>query len=194
MCILYFYFWSVSVLVILQSLRVTTVQLEAMFLAPLDKHSAKLLQVIRNKGGRVKEQTTRTLKVLDETVDITMKREAVFKSQINLGEPVENLVKECQDVQENIQHQLETMAIFVIRREDPFHPLKDKTIVIDGAQVLTDVPSVATAVAMFFGLIYALTLKYPKHLQYTLECIQKVLMELGGKKMSSKVHKLSTLV
>lgn len=84
------------------------------------------------------------------------------------------------------------MAIFVTGKEDPFHPPKDIKIVIDGTQVLNEVPSVATAVAMFFGLTYALNLKYPKNLQYTLEFVQKVLMELGGKKMSPKIQKLGT--
>ncbi|XP_030612998.1 uncharacterized protein LOC115799842 [Archocentrus centrarchus] len=174
-------------------LRITTVPLEATFLAQLDKHSTKLLEVIRRKGGRVKEQTSRILQVVDETVDITIKREAVLKAlMIYLGEPVEHLFKEYQDEQEDDQLQLETMAIFVTGREDPFCPPKDIKTIIDGTQVLDDVPSVATAVAMFFGLIYALNLKYPKNLQYTLEFFQKILMELGGKNMSSKVYRLST--
>ncbi|KAM4616770.1 uncharacterized protein ACJ7VT_009564 [Polymixia lowei] len=176
-------------------MRVTTVPLETKFLAQLDKHSSKLLEVIRSKGGRVKEQTTRTLQVLDETVDITIRRECILKSlMIYLGEPVEHLIKENQDMQENEADQLEqaTMAIFVTGGEDPSHPPKDIKIVIDGKQVLNEAPSVPTAVAMFFGLTYALNLKYPKNLQYTLEFVQKVLMELGGKKMSPKVHRLST--
>ncbi|KAM4595973.1 uncharacterized protein ACJ7VT_011444 [Polymixia lowei] len=176
-------------------MRVTTVPLETKFLAQLDKHSSKLLEVIRSKGGRVKEQTTRTLQVLDETVDITIRRECILKSlMIYLGEPVEHLIKENQDMQENEADQLEqaTMAIFVTGGEDPSHPPKDIKIVIDGKQVLNEAPSVPTAVAMFFGLTYALNLKYSKNLQYTLEFVQKVLMELGGKKMSPKVHRLST--
>lgn len=97
-------------------------------------------------------------------------------------------------MQENEADEVEqaTMAIFVTWKEDPFHAPKDIKIVIDGTQVLNKVPSVAKAVAMFFELTYALNLKYPKNLQYTLEFLQKVLMELGGKKMSPKVHRLST--
>ncbi|CAL8257329.1 unnamed protein product [Arctogadus glacialis] len=83
-------------------MRVTTVPLETKFLAQLDKHTSKLLEVIRSKGGRVKEQTKATLQVLDETVDITIRRECIFKSlMIYLGEPVHHLIKECQDMQEN---------------------------------------------------------------------------------------------
>lgn len=107
-------------------MRVTTVPLETKFLAQLDKHTSKLLEVIRSKGGRVKELTKATLQVLDEvsiyelvlnaihswivgvyvlllipifpqTVDITIRRECIFKSlMIYLGEPVHHLIKDCQ--------------------------------------------------------------------------------------------------
>lgn len=63
---------------------------------------------------------------------------------------------------------------------------EDIKIVIDGTEVLREVPTIATAVAMFFGLTYVLNIKYPKNLHYTLEFVQKVLMKLGGKKMSPK--------
>ncbi|XP_077963557.1 uncharacterized protein LOC120833115 [Gasterosteus aculeatus] len=79
-------------------MRVTTVPLETKFLAQLDKHTSKLLEVIRSKGGRVKELTKATFQVLDETVDITIRRECIFKSlMIYLGEPVHHLIKDCQE-------------------------------------------------------------------------------------------------
>lgn len=90
-----------------------------------------------------------------------------------------------QDENEADKLEQEAMAIVVSGKED----IK---IVIDGTEVLKEVPTIATAVAMFFGLTYALNLKYPKNLQYTLEFVQKVLMELGGNKISPKVHKLRT--
>ncbi|KAF6730795.1 hypothetical protein FQA47_008429 [Oryzias melastigma] len=178
----------------LEFLRVTTIPLEPKFLSQLDKYSDRLREIIKSKGGRVKEETTRIFEVLDELsiIDITISREAILKSlMIFLGESVEDLIKEYQDVPDS-DVLLETMAIFVIGREDPFSPPTDIKIVIDGKQVLSQVPSVATAIAMFFGLSYALNLKYPKKLKYTLEFIQKVLMEIGGKKMSPKVYRLST--
>nr|XP_040043653.1 uncharacterized protein LOC120825870 isoform X2 [Gasterosteus aculeatus aculeatus]XP_040043654.1 uncharacterized protein LOC120825870 isoform X2 [Gasterosteus aculeatus aculeatus] len=158
-------------------MRVTTVPLETKFLAQLDKHTSKLLEVIRSKGGRVKELTKATFQVLDETVDITIRRECIFKSLIYLGEPVHHLIKDCQ---EN-----EAAMIIVSGNED----IK---IVIDRTEVLREVPTIATAVAMFFGLTYVLNIKYPKNLHHILEFVQKVLMKLGGKKMSPEIHRLST--
>ncbi|KAF3842884.1 hypothetical protein F7725_001733, partial [Dissostichus mawsoni] len=77
-----------------------------------------MLQVIRSRGGVVKQKTTGILQVLDETVDITIRRECILKSlMIYLGEPVDHLIKEFQ------AGELEqaTMAIFVIGKEDQFH-------------------------------------------------------------------------
>ncbi|CAL8253757.1 unnamed protein product, partial [Gadus morhua 'NCC'] len=108
-------------------MRVTTVLLQTKFLAQLDKHTSKLLEVIRSKGGRVKEQTKATLQVLDETVDITIRRECIFKSlMIYLGEPVHHLIKECQDMQEN------EAAIAIVSGNE------DIKIVIDGTEVLRE--------------------------------------------------------
>ena len=85
------------------------------------------------------------------------------------------------------------MAIFVIRSEgDPDASPADIGIVIDGVPVLDDLPSVASACALLFGLIYALNLQYPKGLERTFEFFQKVLMQLEPGRMSGKVRGLNT--
>lgn len=53
-------------------------------------------------------------------------------------------------------------AIFVTERDNPLHSPNNIKIVIDGTEVLNEVPSLATAVAMFSGLVYALNIQYPK--------------------------------
>ncbi|XP_033935616.1 uncharacterized protein [Pseudochaenichthys georgianus] len=177
--------WKADRQVNAEFMRITTFPLETKF---LDKHSTKLLQVIRSRGGVVKQKTTGILQVLDETVDITIRRECILKSlMIYLGEPVDHLFKEFQEAEAGELEQA-TMAIFVIGKEDQFHRPKDVKVLIEGTEVLSGLPSVATAFAMLFGLIYALNLKYPKELQSTFEVVQKVLMELEGKKMSPKVN------
>ncbi|KAG2463456.1 PFD3 protein, partial [Polypterus senegalus] len=85
--------------------RITTVPLETKFLAQLHKHSTKLLEVIKHKGGAVKEKTTRILQVLDE------------------------------DMQEHEKElEQETLANFVTGKADPFHPHKDIKAVIEGRE------------------------------------------------------------
>lgn len=53
-------------------MRITTVPLETKFLQQLDRHSTKLVQIIRNKGGVTKERTARILHSLDEVCTITI--------------------------------------------------------------------------------------------------------------------------
>lgn len=45
---------------------ITTVPLQPQFLASLDKHHSKLIEIIRNKGGAVGEKTRGMLKVPDQ--------------------------------------------------------------------------------------------------------------------------------
>lgn len=47
-------------------MRITAVPLETKFFVKLDERFPKLLEIIRSKGGRVKEQTTGILQILDE--------------------------------------------------------------------------------------------------------------------------------
>ncbi len=70
------------------------------------------------------------------------------------------------------------MAFFVIRESDALSRALDISIVIDGVEVLNELPSVACACAMMFGLIYALNLKYPEGLKYTFEAFQKIIMDI----------------
>ncbi|KAJ8357241.1 hypothetical protein SKAU_G00200350 [Synaphobranchus kaupii] len=127
--------------------------------------------------------------------DVDIKRECVLKSlAIYLGERVEDLIKEflvSQADQAEQELQSTIMAIFIIR-ESLLHKPKDIGIVIDGVEVLNELPSVPAAMAMLFGLIYALNMEYPKGFKFTFEAIQKILMELGSNKMSTKINRLSS--
>ncbi len=84
------------------------------------------------------------------------------------------------------------MAFFVIRESDALSRALDISIVIDGVEVLNELPSVACACAMMFGLIYALNLKYPEGLKYTFEAFQKRIMDIESKQMSRRVQNLSS--
>lgn len=63
---------------------------------------------------------------------------------------------------------------------------EDTGIVLEGVKVLQDLGNVAFAVAMLFGLMYAMNLSYPTELRYTFEVFQKAFMELNGDKLSNK--------
>ena len=80
------------------------------------------------------------------------------------------------------------MAIYIIR--DAQAAPKDIGIILEGQEVVNELPSVANAVAILMGLLYVLNMEYPKTLKQTFEYIQKVLMELDPKGMTTKVKKL----
>ncbi|XP_035273725.1 uncharacterized protein LOC118227390 [Anguilla anguilla] len=83
-------------------LRITTVPLQARFLDSLDRHFGQLLQIIRNKGGKVREMTRDKLKVLDQSLDQNTRRECLLKCLIMyLGEDVGKLVKKYLVVQKD---------------------------------------------------------------------------------------------
>lgn len=60
-------------------------------------------------------------------------------------------------------------------------------LIIEEQIVLGDLPDLPNAMALLFGLIYALNMKYPKELKYMFETIQKVFMRLDAK-LSARVQ------
>uniref|UniRef100_A0A3P9P7L8 Uncharacterized protein n=1 Tax=Poecilia reticulata TaxID=8081 RepID=A0A3P9P7L8_POERE len=62
-------------------------------------------------------------------------------------------------------------------------------VVLEGIRVVSNLDSVAIAVAVLLGLIYGLNLANPD-LRNTFEALQKMVMELDGGKMSNKALSL----
>uniref|UniRef100_A0A3Q3E368 Uncharacterized protein n=1 Tax=Labrus bergylta TaxID=56723 RepID=A0A3Q3E368_9LABR len=71
---------------------------------------------------------------------------------------------------------------------------QDIGIVLEGVRVLRDLENVALAVAMLFGLLYALNLSYPAGLRYTFEVVQKILIDMDGGKLPNKVLALKNSI
>lgn len=84
------------------------------------------------------------------------------------------------------------MVVFVFRENSSLlQQPQDIGIIIDGVEVLNELPSVTVGVVMLFGLCYALNMEYPQGFRFTFEALQKILMELGSNKMTSKIRKLN---
>ncbi|XP_067331111.1 uncharacterized protein [Channa argus] len=175
-------------------LRITTVPLQARFLASLDKHHSKFIEIIRKRGGTVREKTRDILKVLDQSLDVNLRRVCLLKCLIvYLGENVDQLIKEYLVVQKDeAESELERciMAVFVLREKDDLLQPPQEI----GWKVWKSLMSCRQChmhVLILFGLIYALNLSYPTELKYTFESLQKVIMEVDPKKMSLRVCSLS---
>ncbi|TWW77734.1 hypothetical protein D4764_12G0011240 [Takifugu flavidus] len=122
---------------------------------------------------------------------ISVTRDVVIRClMVYLGESTDQLLKECNDADEDtVSQDLSMQKIYSIRTgpaEDP----DDVSIVMEGMEVLTALGTFPRAGSMLVGLIYAGTLAYPKELRYTSEVFQKVLLELDCSKLSPKVNSL----
>ncbi|KAK1895821.1 DNA helicase/primase complex-associated protein [Dissostichus eleginoides] len=128
-------------------------------------------QEIVNKKTSLHEMIERwpALFEVQEDTDTTTKREIALKCLIlNMGESVEDLSKEFLVSEKEEAGQIlqrETIAIFVIR--DAQAATKDIGIILEGQEVVNKLASVANAVAILLGFLYALNLEYPKTLKFT---------------------------
>uniref|UniRef100_A0A3B3CCY1 Uncharacterized protein n=1 Tax=Oryzias melastigma TaxID=30732 RepID=A0A3B3CCY1_ORYME len=86
-----------------------------------------------------------------------------------------------------------TVGIFVAR-EDQTMDYSDVGIRLEGQIVITDLDNIALALAMLFGLFYALNLRYSKAYQHTFEVFQKILMGLEPTGLSRKAQCLKTKI
>ncbi len=83
------------------------------------------------------------------------------------------------------------VGIYVLKQHASDEP-EDVSVVLEGIKVLQMqcLENVPLAVAMLFGLMYALNLSYPADLHYTFEVVQNIFMELDGDKLSNKAFTL----
>ncbi|XP_058631517.1 sterile alpha motif domain-containing protein 3-like [Onychostoma macrolepis] len=172
--------------------RITTVQLEPKFMSSLDLHTPKLLTLFRAKGGVLGQRLKTEMELLkDEHCSVDMKREVVIRCMTEfLGEHAGDLIKEFNDNEELTGIEPLVMAVIVTRTGASSDSPKDTGIVIEGVKVLKGLEGVPRACCVLLGLTYALNLHYPKHLKYTFEVFQKLLLELDASKLSNRVQSL----
>ncbi|RXN30248.1 sterile alpha motif domain-containing 3-like isoform X2 [Labeo rohita] len=80
-----------------------------------------------------------------------------------------------------------TVGIYILKSQDRS---EDFGIVLEGQKVLQGLDNFALAMAMLFGLMYALNLNYPPEMKHTFEVLQKIVMELEGCTLSKKAQVL----
>lgn len=84
---------------------------------------------------------------------------------------------------------LHILKILVVRAVEGEEPV-GVSIILEGKEILQECGNTANACALLMGIIYAINLADPRALRYTFELFQKVLLELGGIKLSPKVQAL----
>ena len=80
-----------------------------------------------------------------------------------------------------------TVGIYVLKEHEASEESEDIGVVLEGIRVLRDLDNIALAVAMLFGLMYALNISYPADLQYTFEVVQKILMDIVAPRLAERL-------
>ena len=74
-----------------------------------------------------------------------------------------------------------------IKENEASEESEDIGVVLEGIRLLRDLDNIALAVAMLFGLMYALNISYPADLQYTFEVVQKILMDIVAPRLAERL-------
>uniref|UniRef100_A0A3Q2X6R6 Uncharacterized LOC102290480 n=1 Tax=Haplochromis burtoni TaxID=8153 RepID=A0A3Q2X6R6_HAPBU len=180
--------------VIAEFARITIVPLLSTFMAKLDHYADHLLSVQR-EGGTAKRNMNLIMAAMDGNPSVDVRRECVLKTIcVYLNEKPDDLFKEFLDVDLGASRETEqlTLGVYVVKHEgaNSVDTPEDIGVIIEGCTVLQALSDVAKGCGLLLGLIYSLNLRYPKHLKYTFEFLQKVLMELDGNNLSMKVQVL----
>lgn len=181
--------------VVAEFTRITMVPLLSTFMAKLDRYADHLLRVFKKKGGTAKRNINLIMAAMDGNPSVDVRRECILKAVcVYLNEKPDDLFKEFLDVDLGASRETEqlTLGVYVVRHEgaDSADTPEDIGVIIEGCTVLQALSDMAKGCALLLGLIYSLNLSYPKHLKYTFEFLQKVLMELDGNNLSMKVQVL----
>lgn len=91
-----------------------------------------------------------------------------------------------------VEEAIEGITIGICVRKEDRASQSDVAVVIEGNKAVEGLESVALAVALLFGLMYAINLSYPANLRYTFEVIQKIFMELDPGRLSKKAQALKS--
>ncbi|XP_034721379.1 uncharacterized protein LOC117940105 [Etheostoma cragini] len=168
--------------------RITTINLEATFMAKLDQHTTKIMSLVSLRGGASKMNIQRIRNMLLEDESVEKRREVAIRGlMVYRREKEEDLFKEQLDGGDIVN---EVMKIVISRGATLSDPTS-ASIFIEGTEVLRDL-DVPRACAFLMGLIYGLNLSYPKELKNTFEVFQKIFLELDGLKASPKVMSLKS--
>ncbi|XP_076854575.1 uncharacterized protein LOC143509604 [Brachyhypopomus gauderio] len=148
--------------------RITTMPLQSKFLSQLDSYSDNLSRLFQKRGGQLGERLKGIVAELAHGMD-----------EVAFEEALEGITIGIAVIKEGTSQPSQKSGI-------PTQPILDIVIVIEGSKVVEGLNNVALAVAMLFGLMYAVNLSYPSELRYTFQIIQKVFMELDAGRLSKR--------
>uniref|UniRef100_A0A0F8ATN7 Sterile alpha motif domain-containing protein 3 n=1 Tax=Larimichthys crocea TaxID=215358 RepID=A0A0F8ATN7_LARCR len=172
-------------------------RMQSQFYCELDQYTPKLAALYRQKSSRTgkgAEALREMLRIYDleiticnitEEHDINMRRTLALRAlPVYLREDDTEFFKTCngEDEVEITDTQLALLSVVPDSIGSISFSPENISIVIEDEVVISELPRLADAFVVLFGLIYALHLDYPKKLTHTFTFIQKVLMCLDDNK------------
>ncbi|KAK0155076.1 hypothetical protein N1851_002615 [Merluccius polli] len=179
--------------------RITNQNLPNTFYAELDRHTPRLMALFRQKAsktGKTADTLADIFKVHDtqELHDVHTRRTTVLHAlPVYLREEVSGFFRTCVDDMDEPDLGDASVVLLTTVSDDAtspvhYHPVR-VSVVLEG-DVVVNLPTLADAFLVMFGLIYALHLSYPKGLTNMFEFTQKILLGLDDFKLSPKLQTL----
>uniref|UniRef100_A0A673BJB1 Uncharacterized protein n=1 Tax=Sphaeramia orbicularis TaxID=375764 RepID=A0A673BJB1_9TELE len=169
--------------------HITNQNLPNTFYAELDRHSPRLMTLFRQKASRMGKTADALSDIFKELHDVHTRRITILHAlPVYLRDEVSGFFRTCVPDLGDASVVLLTTVSDDATSPVHYHPTK-VSIILEGDVVL-DLPRLADAFLVMFGLIYALHLAYPKGLTNTFEFTQKILLGLDNSKLSPKLQTL----
>uniref|UniRef100_A0A3B4VIB3 PB1 domain-containing protein n=1 Tax=Seriola dumerili TaxID=41447 RepID=A0A3B4VIB3_SERDU len=151
--------------------RKTNQNLPNTFYAELDRHTPRLMTLFRQKASKARKNADALADIFKCVISLSVFQDDM--DEPDLGDASVALLTTVSDNATSPVH---------------YHPVKI-SVVLEG-DVVVNLPRLADAFLVMFGLIYALHLSYPKGLINTFEFTQKILLGLDDCKLSPRLQTL----
>ncbi|CAL9690294.1 unnamed protein product [Knipowitschia caucasica] len=170
--------------------RITQTHLMNRFFSSLDEYAPKIIRLYRARAALWgKDMKTLLENLDDQTTEVLAHRKSAALRGLPLimRDESKSFLRTCLDMQPRENHVggMKMGVLTIVEDDvgtvDSIPNARFFTVVLEEQIVIDEVSDLPTAVALLFGLVYALNMAYPKELKYTFETIQKLFMCLDTK-------------
>ncbi|GAA6104112.1 uncharacterized protein LOC122145523 [Tachysurus ichikawai] len=146
--------------------RITQANLKSTFLSSLDEYAPKMIMLYRSRGGAYGDEMKTLLDQLEQASDVLAQRKATALKGLPLflREKSGNFLKSCLDTDPEDTHTKGMkMGVLTVIEDDVATILSNPnvrclSVIVEEQVVLDNVQDFHTAVALLFGLIYAINI------------------------------------
>ncbi|CAI9615531.1 unnamed protein product, partial [Staurois parvus] len=177
--------------------RITTTNLQNNFFDALDRYIPRFVTIFKSKKGSVGETLSMFVQQINsEKPDVTAMHTLVLRGlPVLLSDDPSTFYITCfPSDSDEVWARLPVGLMTVIDESMPASPnhlhLDPMSIAIiaEGGTVMEDLQNLPQALCLFFGLLYALHLEYPKAMKNTFNFIQRAMLGMWENKLPPKLQ------